>query len=596
MIATLGNRSGVFASLMVIMSLIMAMFVSCSKTVADERLKGIAVIVSDSTKAALSRLENIDPESLSTADRHYRNLLIIKARDKAYIQHKSDSLIMTVVDYAETHNDLDWYPEALYYAGRVYSDLGDSPTALRYFHSALDALPEKGCDLNLKSAVLSQTAGLLRLMRLFDEAAPLLDQSISIGKEIKDTLNTVYDLLLLGDTELNNNNLSKARGCFMEALEMSRNLRSKTRAISELYLAVIYSRLSYMDKAVQYLEESRDSVSKNDRVTYLAHASQIYKKAHMNDSAYACARRILSSDYEGKNRLVAYQVLLSPEIRKFSSEDSIQSYISAYAEEFEKHLNDSQRELVLYQQSHYNYEIHEREKVRAIAARKNMQIWILLLVAVVCALISVVYYLKYSNKLKIMKLQQYLAKIAILETELNKQDKIATIIQNDESVSSEAEEKIQMEIPTSLILSTDQESLKQQLRDKLKGLASNVKARSANVDASILKSKMYKSLQDMIRKHEGIKENSEFWNEMEKAILKTSPDFKHRLDLLSGGKISAEEYHTAMLVKCGVKPTEIAVLVHRAKGTITYRRKNIGLICFGEEFDPNVIDKIIHCL
>ena len=52
----------------------------------------------------------------------------------------TDSLIRTVLEYYEKHPGSEQYPEALYYGGRVYSDLGDSPTALRYFQHALDAL------------------------------------------------------------------------------------------------------------------------------------------------------------------------------------------------------------------------------------------------------------------------------------------------------------------------------------------------------------------------------------------------------------------------------------------------------------------------
>ena len=88
-------------------------------------------------------LDSIDKDRLPESDSHFLDLLRIKARDKAYVTHTSDSIILSVVDYYADHKDSGLYPEALYYAGRVYSDMGDFPTALEYFHAALDETPEK---------------------------------------------------------------------------------------------------------------------------------------------------------------------------------------------------------------------------------------------------------------------------------------------------------------------------------------------------------------------------------------------------------------------------------------------------------------------
>lgn len=61
------------------------------------------------------------------ATQMYYQLLTIKAKDKAYITHTSDSLIKTVVKYYEERKDRERLPETYYYAGRVYRDLGDAP-------------------------------------------------------------------------------------------------------------------------------------------------------------------------------------------------------------------------------------------------------------------------------------------------------------------------------------------------------------------------------------------------------------------------------------------------------------------------------------
>lgn len=112
----------------------------CTGRTTDGRLVRIAAEVAVSPNEALTALDSIDPRALSDADRHFYDFLTIKARDKAYITHESDSLILSVVEYYSTQSKDTVYPEALYYGGRVYSDLGDYPTALDYFQKALDCL------------------------------------------------------------------------------------------------------------------------------------------------------------------------------------------------------------------------------------------------------------------------------------------------------------------------------------------------------------------------------------------------------------------------------------------------------------------------
>ena len=70
------------------------------------------------------------------ATRMYYRLLCVKAADKAYVPHTSDSLIRPVIAYYEEHRDKRHLPEAYYYGGRVYRDLGDAPQAVVYLQRA----------------------------------------------------------------------------------------------------------------------------------------------------------------------------------------------------------------------------------------------------------------------------------------------------------------------------------------------------------------------------------------------------------------------------------------------------------------------------
>ena len=126
--------------------------------------------------------------------RMYYRLLCIKARDKAYIVHTSDSAILPVVAYYEHHKRLPHLPEAYYYAGRVYRDLGDAPQALAYFQRALDAMREDKdrVDMTVKKLVLSQMGTLFKGQDLDLEALDAYRQSLQCSELMGDSLSMIY--------------------------------------------------------------------------------------------------------------------------------------------------------------------------------------------------------------------------------------------------------------------------------------------------------------------------------------------------------------------------------------------------------------------
>lgn len=269
--------------------------------------------------------------------------------------------------------------------------------------------------------------------------------------------------------------------------------------------------------------------------------------------------------------------------------------MTEYANKIEEFLDDSQRQMVYYQQSKYNYDIIDREKEKTVAWNRNLQIWLMWCLIIVCALSAIVFYLKNKNKLQIIELQQSLANISRLEDEI-KAKKSFTNSNNPEELMSECnscdyKRRIDIKVPQN----ADKEYLKKLLLIKLNSLPSNVESIS-DVEPSILQSKIYKSLQDKIHKGEGLSDKSDLWNELEQTILKAYPEFRQRLYLLSGGRIRSDIYHTAMLVKCGISATEISVLMNKSKSSISYKRKTLGKMCFGEEVNPVLVDNIIKCL
>ena len=95
-------------------SIIILLLLSCCGK-SDNRLglESINAIAETDGRQALVMLDSVKDLDYSKKERAYFNLLTIKSRDKAYIEHKNDSLIKEVLEYYEKNEGED-YAEALY--------------------------------------------------------------------------------------------------------------------------------------------------------------------------------------------------------------------------------------------------------------------------------------------------------------------------------------------------------------------------------------------------------------------------------------------------------------------------------------------------
>lgn len=550
----------------------------CSEAEHDARLKEIAEIVSDSPQEALLSLDSIDCQTLSESDRHYYDLLTIKAKDKDYIQHTSDSLIIDVISYYENNPRSSLYAEALYYGGRVYSDMGDAPTALQYFHKALDNIPESSQSLNLKARVLSQTGGLLQDISLYDEAIPYIEKSLNICELNKDTTNIVYELQLLGGTYLRARKYRLAEYYFNRAIEMSSNLPISFKAKSKMYLADVKYQVGQLDSALILIRNTPDLVNPIARNRALSTASDIYLAKGLLDSAYMYAHELINSP-DSNNKVIGYQNLLLPELQKFIPLDTIYQYIDEYRGLLENYYDSNESQLAMNQHNFYNYQLHEREKQSAQQEKDKFLGWLYIISIVAVILVITVLALNINRKKQQMRLHEALDNISELKSSLNN---------NSSADSGESE-------PKDIAKETTTESLRNRLRSELLGIYNNDK-KQVEIPSTILKSEAYKELQSYVASGKIIPLDSQLWEQVESAVIESSPNFKYNLQLLTGGNLSSQDYRMALLIKCGITPTQMISLLGRTKGTVSYRREALCYKVFDQKLGSKVIDGIIRLL
>lgn len=252
----------------------------------DSRLVNLNTLIETDPYSARDSIAQFSSDGLGERDASYFKLLQIKSSDKVYLKATSDSLIRDVLDYYSSHKTDPAYPDALYYAGRVYSDLGDYPSALNYFQAALEALPETAGRQSFRSTVLSQTGRLFNTIRLYDEATAYVKKAIKIKELLGDSLKLMYDNQLLGDIYLRQKKYDDASPCFTKALQLAKSLHSEDSALIQGYIAALDYHKGNISQALNEIRpalEHIDSISRNWALGYAAH---IYLEAGIFDTAY----------------------------------------------------------------------------------------------------------------------------------------------------------------------------------------------------------------------------------------------------------------------------------------------------------------------
>lgn len=562
---------------LIITQILILFLVCCSNHQIDERLTQVEKTTSSDPQKALKTLYKINRNSLSDEDKQYYDFLLIKTRDKAFITHTSDSLILKIIDNEAKHKSRSLYAEALYYGGRVYHDLGDLPTALNYYHSALDNNPSK----SLEGSILSQISGILNSLRLYKQAKPYLQRVIAIDSLLNDSKNLMYDIELLGSVNLNLKKYDKAETLFNRAKRMAKVLAPEDTARQNMYLAAIKYNKDEINPALTLIRpvvQQIDSISRN---LALAYACDIYRKASITDTAFLYARELINSKTTN-NRRIGYHVILSDEMRKYIPDDSIAHYALEYAAITETNLNQNSNQEALMQTSFYNYQIHQRERIKAELTTEKLHKYITLILLVTLVLFVGLLYLKNRNKTHLLQLHEAINNI----NELRKEITNSHI--NGEQLKSEYMQSTNVN-PQNI------HELKIRFREELLSIRNNRKL-SYDVPPPILESETYEQIMQHIDNAQVIPEKSPIWTNLENIIIKSSPNFKYRLRLLTGGNLKRSDFRLALLIKCNISPTNISILEGRAKATISYQRKNLCQKVFDQDLNADVIDDIIRLL
>ncbi len=571
---------------------------SCMETAPDSALHCLSLL-----KDSIRR----EPEETQM----YYHLLTIKAKDKLYIRHTSDSLVNLIVKYYNEHGDKNKQIEAYYYQGSVYRDMNDAPSALDAFHEVISRSKElpaadRKQSADLMARTYNQMGTLFAYQGLYDESLQANRESVNcyLAQGKKDKISyALRDIARMYDAKHQKDSaLHYYRKAYRTVLSV-RSPHKAYRILGELGSFYYYS-LAKADSAKQMLITALNH--QPDMANALLVLGDVYRgEARWDSACYYLHQAIEYGDIYKQHS--AYRHLSSIEIQKHNYPQAI-TYIQRA-----QLLADSIKEIIRTEaiaqiNSLYNYQHIQKENYTLLLKneKKNALSWILGCISLAIAGVAVGIYFYYRKKVQATRLQTYkyrklqeeqeamsmeaheenIRKIKELEQKSVEQER--EITEKETLLKAQKEELEQAKARQNLLLAQ-----KEELEAKNKEIIASLKKQKV-LQGSLRQTSIYHFFHQACTKADS-KITEEKWSELQKEVDTAYPNFSKHLYELSP-KLSVIELQICYLMKISIPPTHIAIFTNRTKAAISNARTRLAKRLLGEQNSTEKLDTFISDL
>lgn len=539
----------------------------------------------DSTLSLLQQIKDSIAHEPEETQMHYK-LLCVKAQDKAYVTHTSDTIIQQVLRYYRNKKDKKHLPEVLYYAGRVYADLGDAPQALEYFQQAIEA-SKRSTDYFLINRIYSQMGTLYLYQDVYDKAPEMFSKCYQYSVLAKDSIGMVYSLRDMGRCFSTQEQVDSAICYYKKADKLAERINNQElRCMVNGELSGYYTELKRYNEAYKAMQIAFTQLDIPSLDAQYSVAASYYKSLNKIDSATFYYSKLLNSN-SFLHKQIAYQGL-GYIARQNGELDKALAYFDKYLIYTDSLQEITQTESVRKASALYNYQLRQKEnKKLKIQANQQKRLIIFLLTSLAFALISFFAYYQYRQRKE--------------QTKHIQQEKIRRIQQEKYQSSLAHIEKNKEQIKLLEVALLQAETIKDQLRyEILTSQKEYIEKTNVQIEAkqkvqqrfeeTFINSDVYKKFYQAA---EGIlKIEDTDWQELTHAIDETYNQFTERLYQLY--PVKETELHVCLLLKIRMSPTQISTIILRSKQAITSIRKRLYTKVFNQDGTTEQWDNFIH--
>jgi pentatricopeptide repeat protein len=581
--------------------------ISCQNSTSVERkLSHCDSLMNSNPKAVLAILDSMKASSpyLSDKDRMRLELTYANAKNKAFDNFKSDSMMKVVVDYYDHHGTDKEKMTANYLLGCVYRDLGDAPMELQCFYDAIEHsdTTRPSCDYYTLSAIYGQMADVLHTQFLPHEELKALNSAEKYSWKARDTLSAIlcytqksraYNFLRDDDSTI----LVLNRG-----IQALRRLGQKSRAASFLNTLIdVYFKQGRFDDALHALETYEKDADAFDvyRRTINSQAYYNYNKGvylcHIGklDSAEVYFRRCQDLDMKEngyKGLLTLYTRLGVP--------DSIAKYANLYTCANDSDLIRRNAESVIKISSQYNYSRYRRQAEQAaIEAAEvkgdNLMLMAVIFLILMMAAAAFLFYRKAKEK-KQKEFSDMVVKYHIVRNRYEKLEKELSTMESDKTATaSQNKEKENLYEENISHLQRQMTDLKAEL-DLL-----HQKNNTVEVESKLLELKsidVFKKLDDLASNpYNKSRMTSKDFSTLKREFKNLFPD---AYEVMTSSSFNLSDIEIEVLILCilGFKNSDMAILLERQDSHLSNIKTRINTKLFQKNTSKALFDHLMAFL
>lgn len=567
---------------------VVCLFFSCGKERYPERLvmaDSLASVKPDSARQILARMAK-DTADMPTSHKMYYKLLVLKADDKSYIERKSASAAMQLVDYYQHKEDPRLLAEAYYYAGSAYRDMNDAPQALEYFQKVIEVLPEEGF-WRMKSYTYNQMGKLFLFQGLNNIALTNFQRSYQIDSIRKDCADIITSLRDLSVCYENMGDFNKCMTCLKKAEKHNQTENLGLEKEIDHRKSIIYMRMERWDSAWKYIQLPLKKLDRQDvSATYSAAAEIYYKLGKLDSASVFCKELLDRGNIYAKP--IAAKLLAHISLKHNDPKNALE-----HIEKYDDYANDvakiEAKNALVRANSLYNYSLREQENAKLKSEKMHILIICIVAAFVLLLVISILIIINVRSKITLQAQRLKIHMLSEMEMKLKLQNK--EIHQNRqmevEMFNRTIEEKDKMK-----------DELERQLLEQKKKLTNAIKNMPERLvcyeeqSMELMKSDTY----SLVKKHllDGKAINVKEWKFIEEDLRLVLGDFKYILN--QAYELSAVDYRICILVKLGLKNNEISLLISRTPNAVSQARKRLYTKITGEDGSASDFDRIIKSL
>lgn len=538
--------------------------------------------------SALSLLTTL-ADSLTHAPREtqmYYHLLTIKAKDKLYIPHTTDSVILSVVDYYRKKKDKARLFESYFYLGSTYRDLQDVSRALKYYHRAAE-IGENTDRYILLGMTYGQLGILFAYQGLYDESRNMMRRALRYYGMEGDSVRYANSLRNLARTFDGKGEKDSALYYYKESYRMTRKFKAHKNADNIAgEMGCFYFSNGQLELAKRTLLQVLPTQKKSDNV--LLCLGRIYMEEGKMDSARYYFKETIK---HGTFRKQCYAHSDLARLERLQGNEALASlYDSRYRElkdsiDFVTRADTVEKLHLLYSFQREEQKNHQLDLENEQYAN---QIYLLLFVLFLSLFLGIIINQRIRHKkqqaldqekrLRLMREEQYKQSLAYLrENELRLQELEGQLVE-----AGKLNDTLRQQV-----LLSQKEVLESSNRQSA-ALLSNREL----LEASFRRSDIYALFHQAEKDYTKVTEDD--WDALRIALDKAYPQFTDRLYELYP-KLSQKQLYVCYLIKLSLNCMSMAHILFCTPSAITQIRKRLykkisGREGTGEDFDKIILD------